>query len=132
MRDRRSWLPGLLALALACGGSAGQGATASDISAEAALDRIERGNAPLVLDVRTPEEFAAGHVPGARNLPHDQLPARLAELESARTSGVIVYCERGGRAARAIQALRAAGFENVQHLGGDMSGWRGEGLPVER
>jgi len=116
--------------ALACGGSATP--TGGDISAEETLARIERSAAPLVLDVRTPEEFAAGHVPGALNLPHDQLPARLTELASHKSSGVIVYCERGSRATRAIEALEAAGFEDVQHLAGDMSGWRAQGLPVEQ
>jgi rhodanese-related sulfurtransferase len=130
MRSRHLLLAGLLAFLVACGGGAAP--TAGDISAEETLARIEKSDAPLLLDVRTPEEFAAGHVPAAWNLPIDQLPARLAELASHRSSGVIVYCERGPRAARAIEELRAAGFTDVQHLSGDMSGWREAGLPVER
>jgi rhodanese-related sulfurtransferase len=124
----RFLLPAFLAALIACGGATPK---AGDISAEETLALIERSDAPLVLDVRTPEEFAAGHVPGALNLPHDQVPVRLAELASHKSSSVIVYCERGPRAIRAIEALEAAGFQGVQHLAGDMSGWRAQGLPVE-
>ena len=87
-----------------------------------------RSDAPLVLDVRSPEEFASGHVPGARNVAYDEVATRLAELGPARE--VVVYCERGPRAAKAAAVLASAGFE-VRHLTGDMSGWREQGLPVE-
>ena len=88
--------------------------------------------APLLLDVRTPQEFQGGHVPGAVNIPHTELTARLGDIEAARESGVVVYCESGRRAAAAADVLRDAGFEDVRHLEGDMSGWRAAGLPVER
>lgn len=87
---------------------------------------------PLVLDVRTPQEFAGGHVPGAINIPHDALAGRLAEIESGRERRVVVYCERGGRATAAEAVLRDAGFDSVAHLEGDMSAWRASGRPVER
>jgi len=71
-------------------------------------------------------------VPGAVNIPHTELTARLGDIEAARESGVVVYCESGRRAAAAADVLRDAGFEDVRHLEGDMSGWRAAGLPVER
>jgi rhodanese-related sulfurtransferase len=82
-----------------------------------------------VLDVRSAEEFAGGHVPGAVNMSQEQVAARIGELDPAR--GVVVYCERGPRAAKAADLLRDAGFA-VQHLTGDMSAWREQGLPIER
>lgn len=116
------------ALALACGPAAGVGAVApADV-----LARIEGGNAPLLLDVRTPAEFAAGHVPGAVNIPLDALGERLDDLARELDREVVVYCERGPRAARAAASLAAAGFSAVRHLEGHMSGWQDAGLPVAR
>lgn len=85
----------------------------------------------LILDVRTPEEFASGHVPNAINIPHTELATRMSEIESAVDSPVVVYCERGGRAGKAEAELLAAGYSNVLHLEGDMSAWRAAGRPVE-
>jgi rhodanese-related sulfurtransferase len=117
----------LLLTVLACGGG---GATdPSEISAQALLAFAGQTNAPLVLDVRSAEEFAGGHVPGAVNVSHEHVAARIGELDPARE--VVVYCERGPRAAKAADVLRDAGFA-VQHLTGDMSAWREQGLPIER
>jgi rhodanese-related sulfurtransferase/tetratricopeptide (TPR) repeat protein len=84
-----------------------------------------------VLDVRTPEEFAAGHVPGARNIPVQQLESRLGELDGARSGPLVVYCRTGHRAGIALQVLAAHGFTRLAHLEGDMQGWLADGLPVE-
>ena len=84
----------------------------------------------LILDVRTPDEFRAGHVPDALNIPHDQLAARLPELGSDPDRPVVVYCERGGRAGQAAEVLLDAGYGSVLHLEGDMSDWRAQGRPT--
>lgn len=86
------------------------------------------GERPQVLDVRTPEEYAAGHVPGAVLIPHGQVAARVGELD--RTRPVIVYCRSGRRSALAEDALRKAGFE-VAQLQGSWQAWEAEGLPAE-
>ena len=86
----------------------------------------------LVLDVRTPEEYSGGHVPGAINVPHTEVAERLEELGGDRDRTVVVYCERGGRASQAEAALLAGGFTDVRHLEGDMSDWRAKGRPLER
>lgn len=67
----------------------------------------ERLKGAVVVDVRSPAEFASGHVEGALNLPVDELSARLGELPADRT--VIVYCRSGARSARAAATLKAAG-----------------------
>jgi len=59
----------------------------------------------VVLDVRTPEEFAAGHLPGAINIPHTELAARVAELEGSRDRDIVVYCRTGARSAAALGVL---------------------------
>jgi rhodanese-related sulfurtransferase len=116
----------LLAVALACGG---RPSGVAEISPQEVLAFAGRADAPLVLDVRSAGEFESGHVPGARHVPYDQVETRLAELGPPRE--VVVYCERGPRAAKAAAVLTAAAF-TVRHLTGDMSGWRAQGLPVER
>jgi phage shock protein E len=103
----------------------------SRMSPEELAARIEAGDAPTVLDVRTPEEFAAGHLPGAINIPHDELAGRLDELDFARDSEVVVHCERGGRASAAEAVLVEAGFSDVRDLDGHMRAWREGGYPIE-
>jgi phage shock protein E len=75
-----------------------------------------------VLDVRTPEEFADGHLPSATNLPVADVAQRIAEVDKLvggdKAKPVVVYCAKGGRAEQAKQALEAAGYTNVVNGGG--------------
>jgi rhodanese-related sulfurtransferase len=103
-------------------------AEAPSISPRELEARLAQGDDLLVLDVRTPQEYASGHVPGAINVPHDEVAARAAEL--AGTRPVAVYCQRGPRARLAEAALRGAGRERVLHVEGGFSAWESDGLPV--
>lgn len=85
----------------------------------------------VVLDVRTAEEFAAGHVPGAINIPHDQVEARLGELAGAKDKDVVLYCRSGRRAQAAAGVLARSGFTRLSHLEGDYPGWSEAGLPTQ-
>ena len=97
------------------------------------LARLEKKDTDLVvLDVRTPAEFAAGHVPGARNVSHDQLPVKLAELASLKDKPVVLYCRSGRRTTLAEETLRGAGFSKLLHLEGDWLAWEAEKKPVEK
>jgi phage shock protein E len=103
-------------------------AIAYDIAVMAGPNRIDGGEAKrlvaegaLLLDVRTPAEFAGGHVEGALNVPVQVLAQRLGELgDKARP--IVVYCQSGGRSARAAGELQAAGF-TVHDLGG-IGNWK--------
>ena len=95
------------------------------------LKKLESATAPLILDVRTREEYQSGHVPQAINIPHYQLPSRLTELLHAKDREVVIYCEVGPRAVFAESMLQKAGFSTVRHLAGDMHAWRRNGLPIE-
>ena len=79
-------------------------------------------HAALVLDVRSPEEFASGHLDRAENVPVDAVPGNIdaiaAMLGGDKSKPVAVYCARGGRAATAKTALERAGFTNVTNAGG--------------
>jgi phage shock protein E len=108
-------------------------ADAPRISQADLLARMEKKDASLVvLDVRTPAEFAAGHVPGARNVSHDQLAANLAELAPLRDKDVVLYCRSGRRTLLAEDVLRKAGFTKLLHLDGDFLAWEAQQRPVER
>jgi hydroxyacylglutathione hydrolase len=102
------------------------------ISPAALLERIGRGDAPAVLDVRSPAEFAAGHVPGAVNVPFTSVLARSDSVRVPKSVPVVVYCGHGPRAWLAGTALRRRGYERVTVLRGHMAAWRQAGLPEER
>ncbi len=108
----------------------GRNAISAEIPASELLAGIDANAAPLILDVRTPEEFARGHVPGARNISIDELSQRVGEIADHRAEEVVVYCERGPRAERASALLAETGFTSVRLLEGHMSGWRAAGLPT--
>lgn len=82
----------------------------------------------LVLDVRAPGEFEAGHLPNARNIPLAELDKRAGELPEGRP--VIVCCASGMTSAKAASSLRKAGRQDVFNLDGGLNAWRQAGLPV--
>ena len=118
-----------IALSLAVLLSCSRGSAETSISQADLADRIVAQRAPLILDVRTASEFASGHIPGAVNIPHTELPRRIGELDASSDREIVVYCELGGRAAKAESELRKAGFSVVLHLQGDMRAWRQRQLP---
>lgn len=81
----------------------------------------------LLLDVREPDEWEAGHVPDAHHLPLGQLGERYTELPPDRS--IVAVCRSGGRSGQATAALRGAGYD-VVNLGGGMQAWQQAGLPV--
>jgi rhodanese-related sulfurtransferase len=92
--------------------------------------RRASGTAPVVIDVRTSAEFEAGHIPGALNIPFDEVAARISEIDAP--NGVALYCMMGPRARKGESALLRAGYESVLHLEGGLQAWQAAGLPVER
>lgn len=122
-------LLGLAALAAVSGPAiADNDWSAAEISRAQVRARLAADTGSLVvLDVRTPEEYAAGHVPGAINVPYDQIASRLAELEASRERPIVVYCRTGRRAGIALQTLHDAGFIHLMHLTGDLPGWAEKG-----
>jgi len=110
----------------------GEAVTHEFISVSQLASRINGADAPMIVDVRSPDEYRSGHVPGAINIPHRQIGARLDELAAGKERGLVVYCEGGQRTEYAESVLRQAGFTNLYHLQGDMGAWRQNRMPVER
>lgn len=92
---------------------------------------INRGKT-MVLDVRTADEFAAGHLRDAKNIPLADLASRVGELEKSKAKTVVVLCQSGARADKAVRQLAAAGFEDVCSLDGGIAAWQAAGLPVTK
>lgn len=102
----------------------------SDIDIDRFAAVVEKGGAD-VLDVRTPEEFATGHVPGARNVPIEGLDPADPVLQSHdRAQPLYVICASGNRSSKAADELASAGFVTVNVQGGTRA-WTAKGLPVE-
>lgn len=102
-----------------------------EVSRDQVAAWIGQAGAPLLLDVRSQQEFAGGHIPGSINIPVAELASRLGEIEAHKGSEVVVYCERGGRAVVATEILEAVNFSSIRHMEGDMSAWRKAQLPLE-
>ena len=92
---------------------------------------INRGKGTIV-DVRTAEEFAQGHLRDAKNSPLADLASRIGELEKSKSRSVVVVCQTGARADKAVRQLAAAGFSDVVALDGGVAAWQAAGLPVAK
>lgn len=91
-------------------------------------DFVDAGAAHQLIDVRTPEEYATGHIAGAVNMPVEEIGARLGEINQAEP--VVVYCRSGNRSNQAAQILQGAGYKGVYDLGG-ITAWQSAGFPLE-
>ena len=131
MKSMRYGIALLLAACLPLAPAAGTENEAAISQAEL-MEVLASGQAPALIDVRTPEEFQSGHIPGAINIPLQSLPRRVNELAAYQDRELVLYCEVGGRAARGGSWLASRGFRQVRLLDGHMSAWRGAGLPTER
>ena len=102
-----------------------------EITVEELLERTrEPGRGLTLIDVRSAQEFAAGHLPGAINIPLDQIGTRAGELPA--DGDIVFYCQSGTRSRLAIEVLRAMGVDRpLLHFGGGMSAWQAAGQPTE-
>ena len=86
----------------------------------------------LVIDVREPNEYAAAHVLGAKNLPLARLAAGATDQLKRKERPIIVYCDGGERSGKAASVLKRQGYTRVSNLAGGLAGWQQAGLPVEK
>jgi rhodanese-related sulfurtransferase len=128
-----NWM--LIAIALVSGGlllwPVIQGAATAGLTPAAAVQLINREKAVLV-DVCEANEYAAGHVTGAKNIPLGELEAKLATSVKNKTLPLILVCQSGARSGRALAIAKKLGYEQAQSLGGGLAAWRAANLPVEK
>jgi len=142
MRETMSHLPrfwlmtGLLAVVLAActapDNDSKRAAGPKSITAEELAEKIQFSQAPLILDVRSKEEYAEGYILGALNIPHAEFLGRLSEIDAAQTDEIVVYCRSGYRARIAEKILIEAGYSDVRDLAGHMNTWKSGGHSIQQ
>lgn len=108
-----------------------RGATAGGITTAGAVQLINRERG-VVVDVSEADEYAAGHVGGAKNVPVADLEKRLPEVVKNKTLPLILVCATGSRANRALATARKLGYVQAQVLAGGLKAWKEANLPVEK
>ncbi len=93
------------------------------ISPDELKARLATATAPILVDVRQPEEHADEHIPGSILIPLGEIPERIDELEPYRGQDIVLYCRSGNRSAQACMYLAANGFDNLFNLHGGMLTW---------
>ncbi|MEP4099126.1 rhodanese-like domain-containing protein [Paraglaciecola sp.] len=86
----------------------------------------------IIIDVRSPEEFADGHIPKAINIHLSEVSSNLDQFHSFTDKEIVLYCRSGYRANKASGILNDNGFSKINHLEGDMLGWVKSGLAIEK
>ena len=128
-----NWM--LISIALASGGlllwPVLQGAATAGLTPSAAVLLINREKA-VVVDVCEANEFAAGHVGGAKNIPLGDLETKLGATVKNKALPLILVCQSGARSGRAVAIAKKLGYEQAQSLGGGLAAWKGANLPVEK
>lgn len=129
-----NWM--LIAIALASGGMLlwpliSSGMAAGSLSATGAVQLINREKA-VVIDVGEAEEFAAGHVAGAKNLPLGQFEEKLPATLKNKAIPLILVCASGARANRALALAKKLGYAQAQCLAGGLKSWKEANLPIEK
>jgi rhodanese-related sulfurtransferase len=129
-----NWM--LFAVALASGGMLlwpvlSSGGGAGGLNPSEAVQLMNREKAAVV-DVCSPEEYAAGHVTGAKNVPLPDLEAKLATAVKNKTTPLVLVCASGARSRRAVAIAKKLGYENARSLTGGMGAWRAANLPVDK
>ncbi len=94
------------------------------------LVRLINKQGAVIVDIRDPKEYNAGHIAGAVNIPYATLDSRLPELEPYKEKPVVIVCKMGQQAGAAGRKLKSQGFEDVRRLSGGMSEWSASSLPL--
>ncbi len=128
-----NWM--LILIALSSGGMLAwplvRGANAGSLTAQGAVQLINRERA-VVVDVREPEEYAAGHVTGAKNVPLNQLDEKLGAAVKNKSVPLLLICTTGARAQRAVATAKKLGYEQAQAVAGGLKSWKEANLPIEK
>jgi len=86
----------------------------------------------LVIDIRTAAEYKSGHIKGAKNAPLAEFASSIESFSSHKSKPVLIYCNSGNTATRAIKLLKKAGFENINNLAGGVAAWKEANMPLTK
>lgn len=102
-----------------------------EISPQDAASALKRGEAVLI-DVRDPDEWQEGHIPGAKNFSRGTVELEIEEAAPDLSTPIITHCGGGGRSALAAESLQRMGYNNVKSMAGGLKAWKAAGLPATR
>ena len=108
-----------------CALPAGQEVSYRQINMDEAITMMEEESGYIILDVRTPEEFADKHIPGAVNIPNETISTEEIPELPDKDQLILVYCRSGNRSKQASEKLAALGYTNIVEFGG-INDWPGE------
>ncbi len=94
--------------------------------------RMINHESAVIIDVREPDEFRGGHIPGAVNVPLGNLHGRMSELDKFKDRPLLISCRTSQRSAKAAMVLRKHDFPSVHVLAGGITAWQGENLPTQK
>jgi len=106
-------------------------AVVPELTVAQAKTNIDKRSYKVILDVREPNEFRAGHIPGAINVPRGLLEFQVSGKIPDKSTPLLVYCKSGGRGVLASKTLQSMGYNNVTNMDGGWVGWEKAGYPVE-
>lgn len=106
-------------------------AATEQTDADAVHDALGSGEDVTIVDVREPDEFEAGHLPGAKSVPRGLLELRAADDLPDNDARIVVHCALGGRGSLAAKSLQEMGYTNVANMEGGLNAWRDRGYEVE-
>ena len=139
-RNRKWLITAIAATVIALGaywlvgaaGGADTGSAVTNSGPEAFMAALRADPQAVLVDVRTPQEFAEGHLPGAVNVELDRLEALAPTALPDRNAHLLVYCHSGNRSSFAVQILERMGYTRLVNMVGGIAAWSGEGYPVTR
>jgi rhodanese-related sulfurtransferase len=102
---------------------------APQTSAQQLHQALDKKETVLVVDVRSPQEFATGHIPGAVNIPLDELAKRIGEMKVPKNTTLVTMCEHGGRSSRAALELEKLGYKTSSFC--TLDSWKKRGYKIE-
>lgn len=110
-----------------------------EVTAAETKDRLDRGEVDLIIDVREPEEWNKGHIPGAVHAVRGMLewyadptsPSAKREITSRQDGRIVLHCAAGARSLLAADLMRRMGYKNVASMVGGFTAWEAKGLPIE-
>jgi len=102
------------------------------ISPATAIRLMNNEEDALIIDIRAEADYKKGHIKGAKNIPLTDMAANLDKYATYKNNSVLIYCNSGNSATRAIKLLKAAGFEKIKNLGGGIAAWKEANMPLSK
>jgi rhodanese-related sulfurtransferase len=103
----------------------------SEVTSDELNERFESDPPALLIDVRSEDEYNAGHLTGAMHIPMLELESRISEIQEYRDKEIVTMCPGGGLSLVAVDILQEAGFSDVKSLRGGTDDWANKGYPLE-